>query len=357
MERVRYPNPLPELPYAPKLVHIPAPQANYASPVYAQRIAESQQLPVAVDAEAGMPLDLARMESLWLADARGAVTTSYPLDEAQLHDDDAFLLSDDVAARAPGVIEGAAPAPAQPADVTWLRRTEYLGAEQRKQRQAERSTRAQPLDTSRDAQIARIQEGFAAANAPLAELRHPSKPDVHAVDAYELLPDPETWATPMHVVRFTTALGRADVEDDVRMDTAVLRPYSDATGQRVSLYLASGETLPPYDDGTGDAPDPQAAADADAQVPDVCRLYALYKDSGKFINLADWYDAFVHALEADARARHRVLEADTAHTQVRFALAINELAYLGLLGPTGRKVEHLCRTVWDLPIDGVPESG
>ena len=95
----------------------------------------------------------------------------------------------------------------------------------------------------------------------------------------------------------------------------------------------------------------------DAQVPDVCRLYALYKDSGKFINLADWYDAFVHALEADARARHRVLEADTAHTQVRFALAINELAYLGLLGPTGRKVEHLCRTVWDLPIDGVPESG
>ena len=95
----------------------------------------------------------------------------------------------------------------------------------------------------------------------------------------------------------------------------------------------------------------------DAQVPDVCRLYALYKDSGKFINLADWYDAFVHALEADARARHTVLEADAAHTQVRFALAINELAYLGLLGPTGRKVEHLCRTVWDLPIDGVPESG
>ena len=108
VERVRYPNPLPELPYAPKLVHIPAPQANYASPVYAQRIAESQQLPVAVDAEAGMPLDLARMESLWLADARGAVTTSYPLDEAQLHDDDAFLLSDDVAARAPGVNAAAA---------------------------------------------------------------------------------------------------------------------------------------------------------------------------------------------------------------------------------------------------------
>lgn len=94
-----------------------------------------------------------------------------------------------------------------------------------------------------------------------------------------------------------------------------------------------------------------------AQVPDVCRLYALYKDSGKFINLADWYDAFVYSLEADAREHATPWEADPAQTQVRFALAINELAYLGLLGPTGRKVEHLCRTVWDLPIDGVPEDG
>ncbi|WFC94668.1 hypothetical protein MBRA1_001302 [Malassezia brasiliensis] len=327
VERVRYPNPLPELPYAPKLVHIPAPQPNYASPVYAQRIAESQQLPVVVDAEAGMPLDLARMESLWLADGRDAVTTSYPLDETQLHDDDAFLLSDDLAARAPGVIEGAQPAPAQPADVTWLRRTEYLGAEQRKQRQAERSTRAPPLDTSRDAQIARIQEGFAAANVPLAELRHPSKPGVHAVDAYELLPDPETWATPMHVVRFTTALGRADVEDDVRMDTAVLRPYSDATGQRVSLYLTSGETLPPYDDGTGEAPDPQAAADADAQVPDAERVRR--QDIGALRYLKrrrlGVYPEGPHADTAPVDAN----EAATAFRHVRDLEPLDQLASLG----------------------------
>lgn len=265
MERVRYPNPLPELPYAPKLVHVAAPQPNYASPVYAQRIAETQQLPVAVDAEAGMPLDLAKLESLWLADGASAVTSTHPLDDAALDEEDAFLLSDEVAARAPSVLEGAAPPTAQPTEVTWLRRTEYLGAEQRRQRQADRPARVQQADTSREAQVARIEQGFAAANAPLDTLRHPSKPDVRAVDAYELLPDPETWATPMHVVRFATALGPADTDEDVCMDTAVLRPYSDASGQRVSLYLASGETLAAPDADEG------APTDADAALSDAER--------------------------------------------------------------------------------------
>lgn len=70
IERVRYPNPLPELLYAPRLVKVPAPIPNYLSPVYAQRVAEAHQLPTSVDAEGGMPLDLARMEYLWQADTR-----------------------------------------------------------------------------------------------------------------------------------------------------------------------------------------------------------------------------------------------------------------------------------------------
>ncbi|WFD42544.1 Origin recognition complex subunit 3 [Malassezia psittaci] len=93
-----------------------------------------------------------------------------------------------------------------------------------------------------------------------------------------------------------------------------------------------------------------------AEVPDVCRLYALYKDSGKFINLADWYDAFLQSLEVDLRYTSQDINQDASQYQMRFALAINELALLGLLAPTGRKVEHLCRTVWDLPIEGMPET-
>ncbi|WFD43450.1 hypothetical protein MPSI1_002112 [Malassezia psittaci] len=277
IERVRYPNPLPDLPYAPKLIRIAPPQPNYESPVFLQRVAESQQLPVAVDAEAGMELDLAKIENLWLEDSSAAVTSNFELDESLLHEEDAFLLSDELSARPPRVLEENAAPIAQPSDVTWLRRTEYLGAEQRKQRQAENKANAQPIDTSDQAQIARIQQGFEAANASLDTLHHPNKPDVHAVESYELLPDPETWATPMHIVRFATALGPTEKDRDVRMETGILRPYSDASGQRVSLYLASGETLPTHqmegkkshDDGQSEpaSDEEQQHSDTEPSVP------------------------------------------------------------------------------------------
>ncbi|PKI84194.1 hypothetical protein MVES1_002338 [Malassezia vespertilionis] len=261
VERVRYPNPIPDLPFAPKLIRVAAPEPNYTSPVYAQRIAESQQLPVAVDAEAGMPLDLARIEYLWLENGKLPAGATDALDMDALDPDDAFLLSEQVAAHpvaAADTLPGSYAA-AKANEVTWLRRTEYLGAEQRKQR-----AHAQPvqrLDTSRAAQIARIEESFVAANTALDTLTHPSKPGVHAVDAYELLPDPETWASSFQVVRFTSALGRMSQgapDDDVRMRTAVLRPVTDAVSgqQRVSMYLACADELPQYTNSEEDQPQP-----------------------------------------------------------------------------------------------------
>ena len=102
---------------------------------------------------------------------------------------------------------------------------------------------------------------------------------------------------------------------------------------------------------------------AHESVPDICRVFALYKDTGKFINLADWFDAFVQTVEGNSgksrtpqRGRPKAAAADPALSslQLRFSLAINELAHMGLLGPTGRKVEHLSRTVWDLPVERMP---
>ena len=194
IERVRYPNPLPEVPYAPKLVRVDAPAPNYTTPVYAQRISEAQQLPVAVDAEGGMPVDLPRFEYLWQDDARQPAGLDEELDMEAVHPEDAYLLSDALTQETTPVgllSEDAAArsASAQAASVTWLRRTEYLGAEQRRQRAAEAKPQAlERLDTSTAAQTERIKLGFAAANRPLNELRHPSKPDVHAVEAHELLP-------------------------------------------------------------------------------------------------------------------------------------------------------------------------
>ncbi|WFC98458.1 Origin recognition complex subunit 3 [Malassezia yamatoensis] len=137
-----------------------------------------------------------------------------------------------------------------------------------------------------------------------------------------------------------------------------------ASMMAASIYASGSGLSDPHSDwperamGVSDLDELRAALaeTRDAEVPDVCRLYALYKDSGKFINLADWYDAFLLSLEVDLRYTSQDMDQDASQYQMRFALAINELAYLGLLAPTGRKVEHLCRTVWDLPIEGMPET-
>jgi len=47
---------------------VPAPEPNYTSPAFALRLTDALQLPVTVDAEAGMPLDLAKLEHLWIGD-------------------------------------------------------------------------------------------------------------------------------------------------------------------------------------------------------------------------------------------------------------------------------------------------
>lgn len=197
------------------------------------------------------------------AHSQAASAWTEPLDWEQVDDEDAFLLSDDLASEAGAGIEaqgqGLAKAQAQAANVTWLRRTEYLSAEQRKQRGADAKHATPQLDTSRPAQIERIEQGFAAANTPLSSLSHPSKPGVHAVDAYEVLPDPETWATSFQIIRFAGVLGRSAKGEpalDPRMGAALLRPVTDPlTGQqRVSLYLTCADTLPPYAPGEEEAP-------------------------------------------------------------------------------------------------------
>lgn len=194
----------------------------------------------------------------WLATCVHTLTVASawtePLDEDQVDDEDAFLLSHDLAraaSEADAPVHSREKAQAQAANVTWLRRTEYLSAEQRKQRNTDAKLAAPQLDTSRPAQIERIEQGFSMANTPISELSHPTKPGVHAVDAYEVLPDPETWATSFQIIRFAGVLGRSGKGEqslDPRMEAALLRPVTDPlTGQqRVSLYLTCADTLPPY---------------------------------------------------------------------------------------------------------------
>lgn len=69
---MRYPNPLPAPPYPPKLINIPTPVERHADPrTLGSRLAREHPLPVVVDAEAGMPLDLTAFPGVWEGDFSG----------------------------------------------------------------------------------------------------------------------------------------------------------------------------------------------------------------------------------------------------------------------------------------------
>jgi RNA polymerase II-associated factor 1 len=70
--RVRYSNPLPAPPCPPKLLEIPTNPLRYARPQFLDAIANDTPLPMIVDAECGMPLDLGRWECLWEDDGDDA---------------------------------------------------------------------------------------------------------------------------------------------------------------------------------------------------------------------------------------------------------------------------------------------
>ncbi|CDS00725.1 hypothetical protein [Sporisorium scitamineum] len=287
IDRVRYPNPIPVPPYPPKLVKIPTEPSRYANPHFADRLASQQPIPMTVDVHAGMPIDLANFQNLWEGDlSEVVVPLTAQLDAEDLDNADAFLLQDfasnlppaapsNSASGAIGLItslkatdDPASQATLQAAiqqrhtqslgpcakatlaadDVTWLRRTEYLSAQQRNaQQQVQKPKVTERIDVSREAQLAKIEKSFTDAQKPLSSLVHPHKKGVKAEQVFDFLPDPETWATDYQVVRFIDHPGRiinGVPQPDPRLDVALFRPVSAADGeQRVSYYLPAGEEI------------------------------------------------------------------------------------------------------------------
>lgn len=226
IERIRYPNPLPLPPYPPKLLAIPTPSSRYADPrTFGSRLATAHPLPMVVNSEAGMPLSLVDFPQVWYTDQEiEADDNLFPRLESpnDVDEEDAFLLSDLLNKLPNGTTNtntksskrgAVAVKEADKNSVTWLRRTEYLGAEKKKKEKDLIASRAQNemIDSSREAQLARIKESFAKANQPLSSLRHPTKAGLKAVEEHQLLPDPDTWATRFDVFRFGDPPGRAIV--------------------------------------------------------------------------------------------------------------------------------------------------
>jgi RNA polymerase II-associated factor 1 len=156
---------------------------------------------------------------------------------------DLFLLGDGIGGPATPAVPtsgGAFPTPpagpsaptSSAAFVPWLRKTEYISREVRTSAASEpcvsphlpharlpssyptfarrKHAPAAKIDVSRPAQIRDIEGSFAACaedTFDLAQLRHPTKPDVRAVESFEVLPDADVWANAYDLFRFSERPG------------------------------------------------------------------------------------------------------------------------------------------------------
>jgi origin recognition complex subunit 3 len=110
-------------------------------------------------------------------------------------------------------------------------------------------------------------------------------------------------------------------------------------------------------------------------LPDTCILFRRYVESGKMINIYDWYDSFAMALEGETDNDGDSMDVDETPTkskgkgkekappkgkrteheaerkrevQARFMRSMHELEFVGFLKHTGRKADHVVKTVFDV---------
>ncbi|KAF8889308.1 RNA polymerase II-associated [Infundibulicybe gibba] len=271
--RVRYSNPLPAPPCPPKLLNIPTNPMRYARPEFLNAIANDTPLPMIIDAECGMPLDLGKWECLWEQGADDSELNPDPTNLPKVDPKDAFLLSDLTAGPSGATGSGSSiftnggstnATPQAPlAHVPWLRKTEYISREgvQRSAGHETKHVMAASIDVSRSAQLRDIEASFSACNEnfSLSDLHHPNKPHVTAVESYEVLPDADIWANQYDLFRFSERPGERGVDvDDPRLDCAILRPMKSDHDSFLAFYLTQDDesaikfketrfALPPYE--------------------------------------------------------------------------------------------------------------
>lgn len=128
-------------------------------------------------------------------------------------------------------------------------------------RSPSRSVQPDPVDISRSAQIRDIEASFVACNDDfsLESLQHPTKPNVTAVESYEILPDVDIWPNQYDLFRFSERPGERAFEvsqcnmsfrlflthcrqvDDPRLDCAVLRPMKSGHDTFLAYYLTEDD--------------------------------------------------------------------------------------------------------------------
>ncbi|KAN0113856.1 RNA polymerase II-associated [Russula decolorans] len=252
--KVRYQNPLPAPPCPPKLLDIPTNPKRYTRPEFLDTATNESVLPMVVDAECGMPLDLGKWEALWEDGADDHALNPDPRNPPVLDPKDQALLLDPGSTapdygRHHGHGHHGPGTPPMSTNVSWLRKTEYISrdssAPSHRPAAADITNfRNEAVDISREAQLASIENSFAAARSTeqLSSLRHPTKPRLRAVSTYEVLPDSDVWANAYDLFRFSERPGERGPElDDPRLDCAIMRPMESDGDHFLTYYLTKDD--------------------------------------------------------------------------------------------------------------------
>ncbi|KAH8110985.1 RNA polymerase II-associated [Phellopilus nigrolimitatus] len=241
--KVRYQNPLPAPPFPPKLLNIPTNPSRYAGPEFTASLASETPLPMVVDAELGMPLDLSFFDCLWEEGVDDSQLNPDPNNAPAVDPKDAFMLGDSLLSSVNGnYSSGTAPSTPQ---VPWLRKTEYISSTVSRTPTSSHDPRranedSAVVDISRAAQIKAVEASFAYAEEKfdITTLKHPNKPNVSVVESYEILPDTDIWANAYDLFRFSERPGERSTEvPDPRLDCAILRPMESDGDHFLAYYL------------------------------------------------------------------------------------------------------------------------
>ncbi|WVR07529.1 hypothetical protein IAU60_004571 [Kwoniella sp. DSM 27419] len=217
--RVRYLNPVPNPPFPPKLVNVATDISRLGEPSYLDHLAASTPLPMLVDSEMGMPLDLNAYDGVWDGKDQSDV--------------------------------GGDQKPMTATEVSWMRNNNYLTRKNNARRKEAAEAKAETVvDASEAAQIMAIEKTFVDLyeQDPLS-ITHPDKRK-RGLTSYDVLPDIDSWSNSYALIRFPERPSAATSENPAagatspRLARSVLRPIvEDDDQQMIEFYLPKEEDV------------------------------------------------------------------------------------------------------------------
>lgn len=241
---VRYQNQLPLPPFLPKMLHIPMSLNKYTKTSYLSSLVQEQQVPIELDSELGIPLDLSKISSVFegIYDHMHGDPKKVELDPKDL-----VLLKE--------ITTTSSLPQRNSTGVSFLRRTEYISSETSKMAIKSkgfdlRSMKSTDLINEKlqdpEKQIAAIEATFKEVSKDLSSFSHPHKKDLTLVDSFPIFPDIDISDQQFLLMKFTTDPGQkkfsSEVSADHRLDLALFMPVSGKGEEWLAYYLPEEET-------------------------------------------------------------------------------------------------------------------